>query len=387
MKSLKKIVRKLHLWLGLISGLLVFIIALTGCIYVFQEEIQNITQPYRFVEIQNKAVLPPSEIQKITDQELPGKHLHSVMYNQEGQSAQAIYFSYEDHYYDMVYVNPYTGDVLKVKDEYATFFRFIFDGHNYLWLPVEIGRPIVATATLIFFVLLISGIILWWPKNKAGKHAKFTIKWNGGWRRKNYDLHSVIGFYASWLAIVLVFTGLIYGFDWFRDGTFTITSAGEKYVDYYTPASDVSSFAALDIPALDQVYYKMVAEYPQAEWIEVHPPDFEHAAIAANANPDASTYWKTDYRYFDQYTLEELSVDHMWNRFEESTNAEMLMRMNYDIHVGAILGLPGKILAFLLSLTIASMPITGVLLWYGRKKKNKKKRSHRSKNKMELAEA
>lgn len=55
----KKIVGKIHLWLGLSSGLVVFIVAVTGCIYAFQEEIQDMTQPYRFVEPENAPVLPP----------------------------------------------------------------------------------------------------------------------------------------------------------------------------------------------------------------------------------------------------------------------------------------------------------------------------------------
>ena len=40
--------------------------------------------------------------------------------------------------------------------------------------------------------------------------------------------------------------------------------------------------------------------------------------------------------------------------------------MNYDIHIGAIGGLLGKILAFTVSLLVASLPVTGTLLWYGR---------------------
>jgi len=40
--------------------------------------------------------------------------------------------------------------------------------------------------------------------------------------------------------------------------------------------------------------------------------------------------------------------------------------MNYDIHIGAIGGIFGKIIAFLISLGIASLPMTGILLWYGR---------------------
>jgi uncharacterized iron-regulated membrane protein len=372
LKNFKKFVRITHLWLGLISGLLVCIIALTGCLYAFQEEIQNLTQSYRFVEKQEKPFLPPSTIQQIADAELPGKHIHGIMYHKPTEAAKAIYFSFEEHYYYFVYVNPYTGKVLKVKDEYADFFRIVLDGHFYLWLPPEIGQPVVASASLVFFVLLISGIILWWPKNTIGLRKKFTVKWDGSWKRKNFDLHSVLGFYISWLAVVLVFTGLIWGFQWFRDGVFSITSGGETYVDYYTPESDPAFINDSEIPAIDRVYQKMVLEYPQAEWIEVHPPETEHGAIAANANPDASTYWKMDYRYFDQYSLEELPVDHIWNRLEESTAAEMLMKMNYDIHVGSILGLPGKILAFLISLTVASLPVSGFLIWYGKKKKQRK---------------
>jgi uncharacterized iron-regulated membrane protein len=43
--------------------------------------------------------------------------------------------------------------------------------------------------------------------------------------------------------------------------------------------------------------------------------------------------------------------------------------MYYDIHIGKILGLPGQLLAFFACLVIASLPITGFLIWYGRKKK------------------
>jgi uncharacterized iron-regulated membrane protein len=46
--------------------------------------------------------------------------------------------------------------------------------------------------------------------------------------------------------------------------------------------------------------------------------------------------------------------------------------MYYDIHTGAILGLPGKLLAFLAALIAASLPVTGFLMWRSRGKKNSK---------------
>jgi uncharacterized iron-regulated membrane protein len=369
---LKSWIGKIHLWLGLSSGLVVFIVAVTGCIYAFQSEIQDLIQPFRFVEPQKVEVLPPTKIWEKANEALPGKHLHAVLYPTPDRAVQAIYYSYEEHYYYFVYVNQYTGEVQKVKDEFSDFFRIVLDGHFYLWLPPEIGQPVVASFTLVFLVMVVSGLILWWPKRKKGAKKSFTIKWDVRWRRKNYDLHQVLGFYMMIFALAFALTGLVWGFSWFRDGLYAATTGGEKFVEYYAPVSDSTQIYNDGIPGLDRVWMKMRAEYPNAEWIEVHPPDYEHGSIATNANPDASTYWKMDYRYFDQYTLEELPVDHVWNRFHESSFGDKLHRMNFDIHVGAIGGLPGKLLAFCLSAIIASLPVTGFLIWWGRKNKKKK---------------
>jgi uncharacterized iron-regulated membrane protein len=93
------------------------------------------------------------------------------------------------------------------------------------------------------------------------------------------------------------------------------------------------------------------------------------APIAANANEDASTYWKTDYRYFDQYSLKELPAQSIYGRLKDANAADKLIRMNYDIHTGAIIGLPGKILMFFASMIAASLPVTGCLIWLGRRRK------------------
>lgn len=373
--NFKKTINKLHLWLGLSSGLVVFIVAVTGCIYAFQAEIKDLTYSFLFVEPQQSAVLPPSQISEIAQEAFPEGHLHAVLYPTKERSVQAIFFSYgegNDHY-QIAYINPYSGEVLKLKDEYADFFRIVLDGHFYLWLPPEIGQPVVASFTLIFLFMVISGLILWWPKKKKNLKQSLKIKWDGRWRRKNYDLHQVLGFYVMVFALVFALTGLIWGFAWFREAVYFTASGGDHFVEYYNPASDSTETYQGDIPALDAVWMKMNAEYPNADWIEVHPPEYEGSALAANANPDASTYWKSDYRYFDQNTLEEIPVDHFYNRLEQANVAQKLMRMNYDIHVGAIAGLPGKVLAFLLSAVIASLPVTGFLIWWGRRNKAKKK--------------
>jgi uncharacterized iron-regulated membrane protein len=103
----------------------------------------------------------------------------------------------------------------------------------------------------------------------------------------------------------------------------------------------------------------------------VHVPDGPKAAIEVALNPDTDTYWKADYLYYDQYTFKEIEVKHIYGRLANTTVADKLMRMNYDIHIGAVAGLAGKIMAFFASLIAASLPVTGLIIWLGRKKKTK----------------
>ncbi|WP_316839462.1 PepSY-associated TM helix domain-containing protein [Pedobacter gandavensis] len=362
---------QLHLWLGLISGLFVCFLGITGCILAFEREIENITQPYRFAKVEQRAKIAPSLLKKIADKALPGKHAHSVGY-QEGKASQVVYFAENPSYYWIVFLNPYTGEVLKVKNMDDDFFRIVIMGHYYLWLPPDIGQPILASATLMFLFLLISGLVLWWPKNKAASKKRFSIKWNAKWKRVNYDLHNVLGFYMTWVLIFIAVTGLVMGFQWFAKSVYWISSGGEpmkQFVESYSDTTRVNT-AIGKTPAVDILWAKTLNGLPgYTGGIEVHVPENAKSAIEVAINPDTDTFWKADYLYYDQHSLQEMEVTHSYGKLKNASVADKITRMNYDIHIGAIAGLPGKIIAFLASLIAASLPITGFMIWYGRKKK------------------
>ncbi len=375
---MRKVIGKLHLWLGFSSGLIVLFLALTGCILAFQREIENATQAYRYVDFQPEAEpLPPSRLKQIADAQLPGKKSHSVIY-QKNKAAQVVYYSFAPEYYYLVYLNPYTGAVIKVKNMNQDFFRFIIMGHYYLWLPPTVGQPILASATLIFVIMLITGIILWWPKNKAARRQRFTIKWNAAWRRRNYDLHNVLGFYITGVMLLIAVTGLVMGFKWVANSIYWTASGGKPMTEFYESFSQGKANVT-KLPAMDQLWLKMQPEFRQFTGsMEVHIPENKKSAIEIAFNPDTDTYWKTDYRYYDQNTFQEINVKHVYGRIVNATAADKLMRMNYDIHVGAIAGLPGKIIAFIASLFAGSLPVTGFIIWWGRKKKTKKEKKIKS---------
>ncbi|WP_231491007.1 PepSY domain-containing protein [Pedobacter sp. Leaf170] len=373
-KTFKYWVGRLHLWFGLISGLFVCFLGITGCILAFEKEIEFYTQPYRKLETQNKPLLSPTTLKQIADKALPNKHAHSVTY-QPGKSAQVVYYNFEPEYYYIVFVNQYTGAVINVKNMNEDFFRIVIMGHYYLWLPPEIGQPILTSATLIFVLLLISGLILWWPKNKAASKQRFSVKWNAKWRRVNYDFHNVFGFYITWIIIFIALTGMVMGFQWFAKSVYYVSSAGKPLTEFTETFSDTTSNSNLKLnpSAADKIwndYLKADRNFKGS--IDVHVPENEKASIEIAKNPDPDTYWKSDYRYYDQHTLKEIEVKHVFGKIKNATVADKIYRMNYDIHVGSIAGIPGKIIAFFASLIAASMPITGVLIWIGRNRKKSK---------------
>lgn len=159
--KLKKCIRLIHLWLGLASGLIVFIIAITGAIWTFESEISDLVYPYRKVAIQNNK--PTILIAEIKEQVKPYlKNINAIYYLGKDRSIQVrewhkINGKLINKY---VYLNPYTGEVLKVKINNPSFFDVVVELHTSLLLG-EIGTEIVRYATLLFLLLIISGIYLW----------------------------------------------------------------------------------------------------------------------------------------------------------------------------------------------------------------------------------
>src|SRR5690349_21303620 len=123
--NLKKLIGQLHLWLGLGSGIIVFIVSITGAIFAFEKEIQDITQPYRFVSVQNMPILKPSILKRKAMMALPNKSLHSIEYLPKGRAVKATFYSANPFYYHLMYIDPYTGRVLHTLDETKNFFFII----------------------------------------------------------------------------------------------------------------------------------------------------------------------------------------------------------------------------------------------------------------------
>jgi uncharacterized iron-regulated membrane protein len=365
--KLKKLAGKIHLWLGLPTGLVVFIIGITGAIYCFAPELQNL-QSYRTVKKENKTFLPPSQIRKISESKLPGKILQRIYYEDKDKAVMVLFSKKEEYSYS-VFINPYSGEVLKVRNNDRDFLSVVLQIHRTLKIPF--GHEIIRWSTVIFLLLLITGIILWWPKNKRTAKHGFKIMWRASPKRFNYDLHKVLGFYVSWIAIFAALTGLMFAFEPYANVIYKLTGARHSIVQKKPPLSDTTGAIAGEVEPIDLIWQKVEPDlhkrYAAAMMVL---PAIKDGPILLRANPEKETLYKTDFRYFDQYSGIEIPGAYVWGRYRDARiTADYIRRMNYDLHTGAIFGLPGRIALFFVALIVASLPITGFYFWWGKKRK------------------
>ncbi|SMG37782.1 PepSY-associated TM helix domain-containing protein [Arenibacter troitsensis] len=373
--NLRKIIFELHKILGLTTGIVVFIVAITGCCWAFRDEIESLYDDYKKVSPQNKPILTPTEAKMYAQEVFPNNHIHGTLFKKADDAIEVIFYDPEPEFYQSVFLNPYTGNVIQVDDHLSGFFAFILKGHMRLWLPKDIGEQVVGASILVFMLIIISGIFLWVPKKRKNLKQRLQFEWKSGtrWKRKNFDLHTIIGFYICSLALILAFTGSVMSYNWMKYVLYK-SLGGDKEAAFIIPENIGTPNQDEDVLPIDLLIPKLQAASPNAESFELHYPTGPEASIYVEVSNSSGLYYDSDFRFFDQHTLEEIETPGIYGKYENAKVADKILRMNYDIHIGAIGGIAGKIIAFLVSLLTASLPVTGILLWYGRtyKKKHKK---------------
>lgn len=382
--TLKKIlgtrmVGTLHLWLGIASGLMVFVIGITGATYTFVDELKPVFYKDRlFITPEKTPRLPLGELVAVAEKTLgKGKPVNRAeVFNQPDRTVifRALKndkegFSHWDYYkyYYRVYVNPYNGKVVKVENTENEFFQLVLSLHMRMLFGEKIGHYVVGYSVLTFVILLISGIVLWVPKkwNKAGREKSFSIKWDAKLKRINYDLHNVLGFYAFVVLFVIAFTGLVWVFDWMENSVRFVANGGENIAKTKLMLSDTT----LSGSGTDRAFMQARNKNPQAYSYLVIFPAKNDGTI------NISTYLKNNNKYdriqdnFDRYSGKLLRSA----SFDQLNGGDKMYQLNFDLHTGSILSLPGKILVFFAGLICASLPVTGFAIWWGRRKKSRKK--------------
>lgn len=399
--TFRRINNWLHLWLGLTSGLIALVVCFTACLWVFHHEITSLLIPEKekqFIIARHQSLLSPSRITAIADSLYPQDVLRGITYTRDAPISFSIHVKNSDTSKkpepQIHLLHPYTGQYLGLKREHSSeegelheqledFFAWALKGHRYLWLPRDIGRPIVNYATLIFSITLITGLVWWYPKKwtKSTRDKSFKVKWTAGWKRLNIDLHNVFGFYSFLLILLLCITGMYYGITWFNKALYWSTNWGETLAERKPVSSDTTKVHLLKdfAPAFDKQVKDILSQYKDPHYLNISYPDTSRSegTIQVFIRNDMDRQFNNRYYSFDRYTAEFLpnSISLFNKDFYELSGGEQFRRLNYDIHVGSVWGIPTKILAFFVTFIAGSLPVTGFIIWYNRKWGKKKKRT------------
>lgn len=380
----------IHRWLGLIVGVLIFIIALTGCLYVFKKEIRGMARAEEVTVREDGERLPLSELKARASERLrEGEHIAwirahpdperaTILYSYDRDPEAISYFGHIEHFRSF-YMNPYTGDLQAIHNEEYDFFNVMKMLHWSFLLRTPYGQPIVGWTTVIFLLLMITGLYLWWPGKKRARKRAFRFAWTPytSTYRKNYDLHNILGFYVTSIALIMALTGMVWSFSWFEDAVYTVAAGTSERPEKEVPSSGAGKASAESKRPLQKAFEHAGSEYPNAANYRIVLPREKGQVIPVEVRQYKGAYHTIHKLWVDGKTGELLKVrDH-----SDKNPGERLIDANYDIHIGSILGLPGKILAFIASLLIASLPLTGFLIWLWKKPSPKKRAKQRRKRK------
>lgn len=226
---MKNFVRKLHLWASIPFGLVISTTCLTGAILVFEKEITALCDGgVEYVEPSGEPLPLDVLVEKVQPGLEAGAEVTGVVISSSPD--KAYLFNLSEPAGASVYVDQYAGEV-KGNKERLPFFRHVSRLHRWLFdsnpgdgtlFP---GRLIVGISTIAFLVILVSGIVVWWPRNRAMLKNRLKIALGKGKRRFWYDLHVVGGIYALLFLLVMALTGLTWSFEWYRNGFYGVFGA------------------------------------------------------------------------------------------------------------------------------------------------------------------
>ena len=385
--TFRKLIGDLHLWLGVASGIVLFVICFTGTVYVFKTEIEEWIEPNKYNIEAKQQIIPIEKLIANTEKETKGK-VSRVVYTEENTRPYEINVKQnaEDRRGTNFMVNQYTGKVIgDVKGPASEFFFTMFKLHRWLLLDIEKGRPITGAATLIFLFLCLSGFVIWLPKKiRSWRSFKpgFTIMWRARWKRINHDLHNVLGFYSLIFLLIMTLTGLTWSYEWYNNGLYKLLTGkemeqkggpgggrgnkGEKGKDKKEDKA-IETQESLIIPAKKK---KKAIAIANAKLV------YQGKTIISKIAQDGSPYEITKFNK-DRFNVE--AADKLFinsetgniekiELFNDMSLGERIMKQIRGLHVGTTYGLYSKILYFIVCLIATSLPITGVIIWINKMK-------------------
>lgn len=381
---MRKIFRNIHLWLSVPFGILITLICFSGAALVFEKEVVELChRELYFVKKVEAAPLPMEQLMTKVAATLPDSvSVTGVNISSDPERAYQVTLSKPRR--ASMYVDQYTGEITG-KYERAPFFNFMFRMHRWLLDSMKQdggifwGKMIVGTSTLMFVFVLISGVVVWWPRTRKALKNSLKIVANKGWRRFWYDLHVAGGMYALVFLLAMALTGLTWSFQWYRTGFYkTFGVEVQPSMGHGNAAANATAKGGKRDGKPEGREGRGAHRYsPYTNWQQVYEqlaeanPDYKQISVsdgsASVAVPRFGNQRGTDRYKFNPRNGEITET----TLYKDLDNSGKIRGWIYSVHVGSWGGMLTRILTFVAALIGASLPLTGYYLWIRKKIKRR----------------
>lgn len=381
---MRKIFRNIHLWLSVPFGILITLICFSGAALVFEKEVMELChRELYFVKKVEAAPLPMEQLMTKVAATLPDSvSVTGVNISSDPERAYQVTLSKPRR--ASMYVDQYTGEITG-KYERAPFFNFMFRMRRWLLDSMKQdggifwGKMIVGTSTLMFVFVLISGVVVWWPRTRKALKNSLKIVANKGWRRFWYDLHVAGGMYALVFLLAMALTGLTWSFQWYRTGFYkTFGVEVQPSMGHGNAAANATAKGGKRDGKPEGREGRGAHRYsPYTNWQQVYEqlaeanPDYKQISVsdgsASVAVPRFGNQRGTDRYKFNPRNGEITET----TLYKDLDNSGKIRGWIYSVHVGSWGGMLTRILTFVAALIGASLPLTGYYLWIRKKIKRR----------------
>lgn len=396
---MKKIFRKIHLWLSVPFGLIITLVCFSGAMLVFENEANEwFRRDLYYVETVKGSPLPMDKLLEKVATTLPDSvAVTGVSISSDPGRAYQVSLSKPRR--ASLYVDQYTGEV-KGKSERSGFFMFMFRMHRWLLDSMNPGnegifwgKMIVGVSTLLLVFVLISGIVIWWPRTRKALKNSLKITATKGWRRFWYDLHVAGGMYALIFLLAMALTGLTWSFPWYRTAFYKVF--GVEVQQRAAQGHEQKSDAQKRDTKLAAHREKKREGNEVRKGERSRRPENNHSDMYSVTSP--FVYWQEIYDKlrrqnpeYKQISISSGTASVSFNRFGnqrasdrysfntdngEFTETSLYQHQDksgkirgwiYSVHVGNWGGMFTRILTFIAALLGTALPLTGYYLWIKR---------------------
>ncbi len=201
----------LHSWSGVLLGLFIYVVAFTGIIALFGDELGPWENPAQRLAIPEKPFAIDETFQNFAKatQEKGELQFVRIDFPHEKAPYYGGLAGYNNASNQRIVVerkwHPTTGELLPKRGDGLS--HWLLDIHRKLMLPTTLGRTLVGIAGIVMLVLIVTGIFI------HGKIIKgfFTLRLDRSTRLKWQDSHKVLGIIGLPFSIMISFTGAFLG--------------------------------------------------------------------------------------------------------------------------------------------------------------------------------